>query len=76
MSYDNFEEAIRNSRSGKAISSDTFNVRTKNGMRPAQIVMEEGCSPKFVYYSSPSITVQEETPYTCDVDSVTRWESY
>ncbi len=76
MTTDSIEKAAGYSKSRKAISKDRFIVRTKNGNRPAQIVISPGRSPVFVYASCPTIPVHEERPSSRQVDSVKEWEAY
>ena len=70
------EKACAASKSRKAISSKRFFVHTKNGNRPAQIVVSPGRTPVFVYASCPTIVVHEQKPTSREVDSVTEWEAY
>lgn len=76
MTTASIEKACAASKSRKAISSRRFIVHTKNGNRPAQIVMSPGRSPVFVYASCPTIIVHEQRPTSREVDSVKEWEAY
>ncbi len=76
MITNSITQASAYSRYGKAISKQRFTVSTKNGDRPAHIVISPGRNPVFVYASCPTITVHEQRPTSRQVDSVSEWEAF
>lgn len=76
MTSDSIKKACACSRYHKAISRKRFTVHTKNGDRPAFIVISEGRNPVYVYASCPTITVHEQKPTAKEVDSVPEWEAF
>jgi hypothetical protein len=76
MTSSSVKQAAAYSRYGKAISKQRFTVSTKNGDRPAHIVISPGRNPVFVYASCPTIVVHEQQPTTRQVDNVSEWEAF
>ena len=70
------QRAIEASRSGMCLSTNTFDVVTKDGKRVmARIARRANRDYCFVYASSPSLEMGLY-PSSSDVDRVREWEAF
>lgn len=76
QTYPSATDAAHASRSGKAISTETWTIDTPEGPRRAHIVMQPGRTPVYVYASCPSLSIRHAVPPSSDIDRIHQWEQY